>query len=155
MYISIARFRQFMASVGEMQQYLDTWRVLSAIIQWVNINKTTNYSKISKICPHIHLLTEQKSSERSQITLSLRQKLVKRALRVSFSSHVIDNGNESVTVTLRICFFEGVSSIYEVSRSVVFALHLEVKPSSLGERISRSWKGKRTTRQGTAKEGQW
>ena len=39
---------------------------------------------------------------------------------------------------MRICFFEGVSSVYEVGRCVVFALHLQVEASSLGERISCS-----------------
>lgn len=42
--------------------------------------------------------------------------------------------------TLGVCFFEGISSIYEVSGCIMFTLHVQVKMSSLRESISCSWK---------------
>lgn len=53
---------------------------------------------------------------------------------------VISQGWRLVVITLWICFFEGISSFYKVSSSVVFALHLKVKACSLSESISCSWK---------------
>lgn len=58
------------------------------------------------------------------------------AIKVCLSSYTSQGFN--LMTTLWISFFEGVSCINEVSRCIVFALHLKVKASGLGERISSS-----------------
>ena len=73
------------------------------------------------------------------MTLEPVQQPAKQGLQLSCSSH-ISGGWWCVIITVWICFFKGISCIYEVCRCIVFALHLKVEESSLGERISRSWR---------------